>query len=62
MCISDPLLKYKIALEIIPHIGSITAKKLIAYCGGIGEVFNHIFMNTHIGLVEIEVFCIIDMN
>ncbi len=40
MCISDPLLKYKIALEIIPHIGSITAKKLIAYCGGIGEVFN----------------------
>lgn len=37
MC--DPLLKYKIALEIIPHIGSITAKKLIAYCGGVDEVF-----------------------
>jgi DNA processing protein len=37
---NDPLLKYKIALEIIPHIGSITAKKLIAYCGGIDEVFN----------------------
>ena len=36
---NDPLLKYKIALEIIPHIGSITAKKLIAYCGGIDEVF-----------------------
>lgn len=36
----DPLLKYKIALEIIPHIGSVTAKKLIAYCGNVDEVFN----------------------
>jgi DNA processing protein len=37
---NDPLLRYKIALEMIPHIGSITAKKLIAYCGGVDEVFN----------------------
>ncbi len=37
---TDTLLKYKIALEMIPHIGSITAKKLIAYCGGVDEVFN----------------------
>ena len=37
--VDDHLLKYKIALEMIPHIGSVTAKKLIAYCGGIEEVF-----------------------
>lgn len=35
----DNLLKYKIALEMIPNIGSVTAKRLIAYCGGIEEVF-----------------------
>lgn len=37
--LDDNLLKYKIALEMIPHIGSITAKRLIAYSGGIEEVF-----------------------
>jgi DNA processing protein len=35
----DNLLRYKIALEMIPHIGSITAKRLIAYSGGVEEVF-----------------------
>lgn len=38
--LEDDLLKYKIALEMIPHIGSVTAKRLIAFCGGIEEVFN----------------------
>ena len=36
---SDNLLKYKIGIEMIPKIGSINAKKLIAYCGGIEAVF-----------------------
>lgn len=36
---TDNLLKYKIGIEMIPKIGSINAKKLIAYCGGIEEVF-----------------------
>lgn len=35
----DNLLKYKIGIEMIPKIGSINAKKLIAYCGGVEEVF-----------------------
>ncbi|MDR2652376.1 MAG: DNA-processing protein DprA [Prevotellaceae bacterium] len=33
------LLKYYIAIELIPNVGSITAKKLIAYCGGVEAVF-----------------------
>ena len=33
------LLKYYIAIEIIPNVGSITAKKLIAGCGGVEAVF-----------------------
>lgn len=36
---SDSLLKYKIGIEMIPKIGSINAKKLIAYCGGVEAVF-----------------------
>ena len=32
-------LKYQIALTLIPGIGSIAAKKLIAYCGGAEAVF-----------------------
>jgi len=32
-------LKYYIAIELIPNVGSITAKKLIANCGGIEAVF-----------------------
>lgn len=32
-------LKYKIALTLIPHIGDILAKKLIAYCGSAEQVF-----------------------
>ena len=36
---SSDLLKYYIAIELIPNVGSITAKKLIAYCGGIEAVF-----------------------
>lgn len=37
--LSDPELIYKIGIELIPKIGSINAKKLIAYCGGIEAVF-----------------------
>ena len=36
---SDNLLKYKIGIELIPNVGSINAKKLIAYCGGVEAVF-----------------------
>ncbi len=32
-------LLYKIALSLVPGIGSITAKSLIAYCGSAGQVF-----------------------
>ncbi len=32
-------LKYKIGITLIPKIGSINAKKLIAYCGGVEAVF-----------------------
>jgi len=32
-------LLYKIALSLVPGIGSITAKSLIAYCGSAGRVF-----------------------
>jgi DNA processing protein len=34
------LLKYYIAIELIPNVGSITAKKLIAGCGSIEAVFS----------------------
>lgn len=33
------LLKYQIAIDMIPKIGSVNAKKLIAYCGGVEAVF-----------------------
>lgn len=33
------LLKYQIALTMVPKVGGITAKKLIAYCGGVEAVF-----------------------
>jgi DNA processing protein len=36
----NELLKYYIAIEQIPNVGSITAKKLIAYCGGVEAVFS----------------------
>ena len=32
-------LLYKIAISLVPGIGSITAKSLIAYCGSAGQVF-----------------------
>lgn len=35
----DDLLKYQIALTMMPGIGGINAKKLISYCGGIEGVF-----------------------
>jgi DNA processing protein len=35
----DDLLKYKIGVSLIPGIGSINAKKLIAYAGGVEAVF-----------------------
>jgi len=33
------LILYQIALSLIPNIGDITAKKLVAYCGGVDAVF-----------------------
>ncbi len=36
---NDPHLKYKIAISLIPGIGSILAKKLVEYAGGAKEVF-----------------------
>jgi DNA processing protein len=33
------LLQYQIGIDMIPRIGSINAKKLIAYCGGVEAVF-----------------------
>ncbi len=36
---STPLLAYQIGIDMIPKIGSINAKKLIAYCGGVEAVF-----------------------
>ena len=33
------LLPYQIGIDMIPRIGSINAKKLIAYCGGVEAVF-----------------------
>ncbi len=36
---SDESLKYKIGIELIPKVGSISAKRLIAYCGGVEAVF-----------------------
>ena len=35
----DTDLIYKIGIELIPKVGSINAKKLIAYCGGVEAVF-----------------------
>jgi len=33
------MLKYQIAITLIPNIGDISAKKLIAYCGGVEPIF-----------------------
>lgn len=35
----DPQLKYKIGISLIPGVGTINAKKLIAYTGGVEAVF-----------------------
>jgi DNA processing protein len=32
-------LKYKIALSLIPSIGDVLAKRLVAYCGNVEAVF-----------------------
>lgn len=37
--LNDDLLKYKIGISLLPKVGNIIAKKLIAYCGGIDMVF-----------------------
>jgi len=37
--VDKELLKYQIAIDMIPKIGSVNAKKLIAYCGGVEAVF-----------------------
>ena len=37
---ASDLLKYQIALTLIPGIGDIVGKKLVAYCGGVEAVFN----------------------
>ena len=36
---NNELLAYQIGIDMIPRIGSINAKKLIAYCGGVEAVF-----------------------
>jgi DNA processing protein len=36
---ADELLKYKIAISLIPGIGSVLAKNIISYCGGVEAVF-----------------------
>lgn len=33
------MLRYKIAITQLPYVGEINAKKLIAYCGGVEQVF-----------------------
>jgi DNA processing protein len=35
----DEQLQYQIALTMVPKVGGITARKLIAYCGGVEAVF-----------------------
>lgn len=37
--IAEDELYYRIALTLIPGVGDITAKKLIAYCGGVAAIF-----------------------
>lgn len=37
--VNDPLLKYKIGIDLIPGIGSVLAKKLVEFTGGPEEVF-----------------------
>ena len=39
--LNDPLLKYKIGIELIPGIGSILAKKLIDFAGSPEEIFKN---------------------
>ena len=36
----DKDLKYKIGITLIPSVGHVTAKTLIAYCGSVEAVFN----------------------
>jgi DNA processing protein len=36
---NSPLLAYQIGIDMIPRIGSVNAKRLIAYCGGVEAVF-----------------------
>lgn len=49
LCHTDPEIIHKIALELIPRVGSISAKRLIAYCGGAKAVFEH----SYRGLLQI---------
>lgn len=37
---SPDLLHHQIALSLLPGIGSLTAKNLVAYCGGVAEIFS----------------------
>lgn len=36
---SDDLLKYRIALSLLPGIGPVLARNLVSYCGGVHEIF-----------------------
>jgi DNA processing protein len=36
----DNLLKYQIALTMLPGVGGVTAKRLISYCGGVEALFH----------------------
>ena len=37
--VQDEQLRYQIGLSLIPGVGDITAKKLVAFCGGVEAVF-----------------------
>lgn len=36
---SDDLLRYRIALSLLPGIGPVLARNLLSYCGGVEEIF-----------------------
>jgi DNA processing protein len=35
----DEVLKYQVALTLIPGVGSVLAKNLVSYCGSIENIF-----------------------
>ncbi len=41
MLSADEILKYRIALTLLPEVGPVKAKTLVSYCGGVEEVFRN---------------------